>query len=343
MGRRCFTSFYILRASTTINSTSTFTMIATIATVCLAVSAAAEPLRTPLLRNFYSTGSSCSLSNYQCVDGNSFCEDGNVMTCASGTVCGTPERPDWTPCIPPGPSPTPTPPHPGCSMDGNTCGRMGHPMCCLRKLSNNLRGLASHEAQRKLTGYTTSLRGLQSGSYSASAVDVAKAWMEVNGKDLEQCNYAMAIALGEGNLETANIADPGQWAPGWGPGKKGSFLKTTRGGPWQLTSYPEANDACSSGPNWLQCWARYAKQYATGKGMPANNPGYGSGVFPHHWSVPVTWIFPDGAGSWCGCPHSNHGGQTIRWSGRCETGHARNYYSAWLPNARAACHSAYIF
>ena len=132
-------------------------MIATIATVCLAVSAAAEPLRTPLLRNFYSTGSSCSLSNYQCVDGNSFCEDGNVMTCASGTVCGTPERPDWTPCIPPGPSPTPTPPHPGCSMDGNTCGRMGHPMCCLRKLSNNLLGLASHEAQRKLNGYTQSL------------------------------------------------------------------------------------------------------------------------------------------------------------------------------------------
>ena len=67
-------------------------MIATIATVTLAAFAAAEP-------NFYATGAPCSLSNYQCVDDNSFCQAGNMMTCASGTVCGTPERPDWSPCI----------------------------------------------------------------------------------------------------------------------------------------------------------------------------------------------------------------------------------------------------
>ena len=66
--RRCFISFYILRASTTTNSTNIFTMIATIATVCLAASAAANPVATQGL------GESCDMVLYckqglQCTTG----------------------------------------------------------------------------------------------------------------------------------------------------------------------------------------------------------------------------------------------------------------------------------
>ena len=103
---------------------------------------------------------------------------------------------------------------------------------------------------------------------SASAVDVAKGWLKVNGTDLSQCTNAIAITLGEGNKQ---YAAPGVWA-GSGMNDKTAFPYPGKepGGPWQLTGVK--NDkfgpytsmklgGCSDDPDWITCQAKWAKRY----------------------------------------------------------------------------------
>lgn len=212
---------------------------------------------------------------------------------------------------------------------------------------------------------------------SASAVDVAKGWLKVNGTDLSQCTNAIAITLGEGNQQ---YAAPGVWA-GSGMNDKTAFPYPGKepGGPWQLTGVK--NDkfgpytsmklgGCSDDPDWITCHAKWAKRYVESDLYPEdiNNDYYGcvNGLGPkvpscqagganctmnplpncclgHHWEGNITKIFDNSLGQpWCGCPHSNTGGEAIGFSGRCMTGHPENYYTAWLPIAKNVCQAAMI-
>lgn len=221
------------------------------------------------------------------------------------------------------------------------------------------------------------------GLKSASAVDVAKGWLKVNGTDLSQCTNAIAITLGEGNKM---YAAPGVWAAGSGMHDKAAFLSPAAlpqgepGGPWQLTGLVDPKwgpytskelSGCSDDPDWITCQAKWAKRYVESDMYPediyndytgcvnalgpvapwcvAGDPKQNCTINPlpkccvghHKLPQPVTKIFDNSLGQpWCGCPHANTGGQTIGFSGRCESGHPANYYTAWLPIAKNVCQAA---
>ena len=137
---------------------------------------------------------------------------------------------------------------------------------------------------------------------SCSAVDIAAAWIFANPSSIDTCRYALAIALGEGNLQT------GPGGRGFTPGEtiysENAFPLATlesSGGPWQVqTSVGKCQD--------VTCYAKDARDYIT---MQCT-----ADMFASHAKYQLGFIFKGGLGGWCGCHKA--GTQTIGWSGNCQ-------------------------
>lgn len=142
-----------------------------------------------------------------------------------------------------------------------------------------------------------------------SAVDIAQGWIAANPAQANVCRYALAIAIGEGNLQT------GPGGRGFTPGKDiystDAFLLPTlqsSGGPWQVQASVQT---CTGDDVTINCYARDAQTYILSSCTAE--------MFASHQYYDLDYIFSGGVGGWCGC--HKLGTQTIGWSGNCQSDH----------------------